>query len=85
MLPEAPPHPLLADVAEITIAADPATIERLSAVHAAGVVLRFVPATASKRGIVRVVLEVHGARKEELRLGKSVLRFDGHGRAVWDF
>ncbi|HEY6137725.1 MAG TPA: DUF5829 family protein [Thermoanaerobaculia bacterium] len=85
VLPETPPSPQLVDVREITIAADPATIERLSAVHATGVVLRFVPATAAKRGIVRVVLEVRGARKEELRLGKSVLHFDGHSRAVWDF
>jgi len=85
VLPETPPSPQLVDVREITIAADAATIERLTAVHATGVVLRFVAATATKRGIVRVVLEVRDARKGELRLGKSVLRFDGHGRAVWDF
>ena len=85
VLPETPAHPLLADVSEITIAADAATIERLTSVHVTGVVLRFVPATATRRGIVRVVLEVRDARKKELRLGKSVLRFDGHEHAVWDF
>ncbi|HKS22553.1 MAG TPA: DUF5829 family protein [Thermoanaerobaculia bacterium] len=85
VLAEVPAAPHFVDVREITIAADPATIERLTAVHATGVVLHFVPATATKRGIVRVVLEVRDARKQELRLGKSVLRFDGHGRAVWDF
>ncbi len=85
VLPETPPHPLLVDVREITIAADPATIERLKAAHPAGVMLHFVPATPEKRGIVRVVLEVRDAPKREVRLGKSVLRFDGKGRAVWEF
>jgi hypothetical protein len=99
VLPESPPHPLLVDVREITLAADPATIERMTAVcrkfgyrveadgSLAGpdVVLRFVAATPSKRGIVRVVLDVRDAPKRELHLGKSVLRFDGRGRAVWEF
>ena len=60
-------------------------IEAKSVVHGPDVVLRFVPATAPKRGIVRVVLEVRDEPKRELRLGKSVLRFDGKSRAVWEF
>jgi Family of unknown function (DUF5829) len=99
VLSDAPSHPLFIDVREITLAADPATIERMTAVcrqfgyrvEADGslsgpdVLLRFVAATSSKRGIVRVVLGVRDAPKRELHLGKSVLRFDGHRHAVWEF
>jgi hypothetical protein len=99
VLSDAPSHPLFIDVREITLAADPATIERLTAVcrqfgyrvdadgslGGPGIVLRFVAATPSKHGIVRVVLDVRDVPKRELRLGKSVLRFDGKGRAVWEF
>ena len=99
VLPDTPPVPHFVDVREITLAVDAATSERMTAfcrqlgyridakgvVHGPDVVLRLVPATASKRGIVRVVLEVRDVPKRELRLVKSVLRFDGHGRAAWEF
>jgi hypothetical protein len=88
VLPEVPAAPHFVDVREITFAADPATIERMSAFCKQSLkdaLIRFVPATATKRGIVRVVLEVRDVPKRELRLGTSVLRFDGEGRAVWEF
>ena len=100
VLPETPASPHLVDVREITLAADAATIEQMTAFcrqygwraeskdalrGLEGVVLRFVPASAAKRGIVRVVLSVRDVPPRELRLGKSVLRFDGKGRAVWEF
>jgi hypothetical protein len=100
VLAETPASPHLVDVREITLAADAMTIERMTAFcRQAGwraeskdalrgpedVVLRFVPATAAKRGIVRVVLAVRDVPPRELRLGKSVLRFDGKARAVWEF
>lgn len=51
------------------------------------IVLRFVPATGNRQGILRVVLEVDRAPKgqREFRFGSSVLRFEKGGRAVWEF
>lgn len=88
VLPEVPAPSHFVDVREITVAADPATIKRMSAFcrrFVKDAVVHFVPATPSKRGIVRVVLEVRDVPKQELRLGGSELRFDGKSRAVWEF
>lgn len=84
VLPSRPAASHFVDVREITIAADAATLAILRQ-HVPDAIVHFVPETTTKRGIVQVVLEVRDVPKRELRLGRSTLRFDGKGRAVWDF